>query len=231
MTEPIIQKIKSRGYWLVNIRPLKFVKERLDSLQECATLVETCSVHLRGWPYPFIKPGRIQCGIDWVQCQIDWKHYIEYWRMYQSGQFAHLFACREDWWRESDLAGKRAKTIEPMSAMSILMTLFSLTEIYEFAARLVEKKIFDEAFGLTIELHGMRNRQLIFLETFRNLLDKYVCAPDDLPRQLTISVEDILGKADKLALVHALWIFERFNWRSARRDVLKQDQKNLLEHR
>lgn len=228
MTESIIEGIKSQGYWFVNIRPLKFEKERLGSLQECANLVETCSVHLRGWPYPFVKPEIIQSGIDWVQGEIDWEHYIEHWRMYQSGQFAHLFACEEDWWIRSSLVPDRLKKVKSMSVMSVLGTLFELTEIYEFAARLAEKKIFDEALNLAIKLHGMKNRQLIFLEPFRRLFDNYVCAVDDLPMQKTIPVEEILGTAHELALDHTLWVFERFNWRSAPKDILKQDQEKFL---
>jgi len=231
MTEKIIEKIKSRGYWYVNIRPLEFKKERLVSLKDCAKLVESSTVRLRGWPYPFVKGHRIKSGVDWVQSETDWQNYIEHWKMFQSGQFAHLFACREDWWRESGLSSVQIKKFDPMSVMSVLMTLFSLTEIYEFTARLAEKEIFDEALCLRIELHGMNNRQLIVLDPIRTLLDKYVCAVDHLPLQKTISVEDIMGRAPELALDHTLWIFERFNWRSARRDILQRDQEKFLEQR
>lgn len=226
---PLIEKIKSRGYWFVRIRPLKFETERLKSLEKCANLVETSQVRLRGWPYPYVKAHKIQSGVDWVQCQVDWNHYIEYWRMYQSGQFAHLFACREDWWSESSLIGEQIKKLKPMSVMSILMTLYSLTEIYEFAARMAEKKIFDEALNLAIELHQMKNRQLIVLEPSRSLFDEYVCKVQDLPLQKVIPVEDILGRAHELALDHTIWVFERFNWRTARRDILKQDQEKFLK--
>lgn len=232
MTESIIEKIKSRGYWLVKIRPLEFEKERLESLRECAEIVDTSTVRLRGWPYPYVKTHKIESGIDWVQCQTDWQNYIEYWRMYQSGQFAHWFACREDWWRESGLVrDNRIKAINPMSAMSVLMTLFSLTEIYEFAARLAEKKMFDETLSLTVELHRMKNRQLFFLDPMRQPFEKYSCAVDNLPLQKIISIDEILGGAQELALDHTLWVFERFNWRSARRDILKQDQEKLLQQK
>jgi len=231
MTEPIIQKIKSGGYWFINIRPLKFQKERLGSLHECATLIETSSLHLRGWPYPFVKPERIQSGIDWVQCQIDWEHYIEHWRMYQSGLFAHLFACEEDWWTTSHWVPNNLKKVKPMSVMSVLMTLFRFTEIYEFAARLAEKNIFDEAVSFTVELHGMKGRKLVFIERIRRLFHDYVCTVDDLPLLKVIPVEDMLGRAHELAIDHTLWVLERFNWRSASRDILKQNQKKLLEQR
>jgi hypothetical protein len=232
VTGDIISKIKSRGYWFVNVRPLKFEKEKLKSLAECAELVKTCSVRLRGWPYPYVNANVIKSGVDWVQGEVDSGSYIEYWRMHQSGQFAHLFACREDWWKENSLfGGEHLKKIEPMSTLEVLMTLFTLTEIYEFAARLAEKKLFEEALNVTVELHGMKGRKLIFIEPFRTLFDEYVCAVNDLPRSLIISVEDVLGKAHELALDHAIWVFERFNWRSVRRDILQKDQEKLLQKR
>lgn len=107
--------------------------------------------------------------------------------------------------------------------MSILMTLFSLTEIYEFAARMAEKDIFGEALNLVVELHQMKDRRLVYLDPSRNLSDEYVCEVKDLPMQKTIPVYDILRNARGLALDHTIWIFERLNWR-VRRDLLKNDQ-------
>ena len=88
----IVAKIKSRGYWEVVIRPLKFEKERLESLKDCANLVLENKVRLRGWDYPHVssKYG-VQSGDNWVENVTDWSSYEEFWRMYQSGQFLHLF--------------------------------------------------------------------------------------------------------------------------------------------
>lgn len=89
----------------------------------------------------------------------------------------------------------------------------------------------DEALSLAVELHRMKNRQLFFLDPMRELFEEYSCTVDNLPLQKTISIDEILGGAQELALDHTLWVFERFNWRSARRDILKQDQEKLLQRK
>jgi len=232
--EEVLEKIKSRGYWFVNIRPLKFEEERIKSLRECKKLVKDCVVSLRGWDYPHYST-RLEpiSGLDWVESVTDWEEYKELWRMYQSGQFTHFFGCKEDWLGEAKTLFGTPRTWEyaPGSVLSVLNTLFRITEIYEFASRLAERKLFDEALYLNIELHGMKNRRLIFLDRRRIFFHDYICGINSLPHSNTISIEDILGNAHDLALDHAIWIFERFNWDSPPREVLKEDQKRFLERR
>jgi len=232
--EEILEKIKSRGYWFVNIRPLKFEEKRITSLAECKKLVKECVVSLRGWDFPhYFRKSEPISGLDWVESVTDWEEFKELWRMYQSGQFIHFFGCLEDWLGESKtlFGTPRNWKYAPGSILSILNTLFRVTEIYEFASRLARKKIFDEGLYLNIELHGMKNRRLIILEPHRILSDDYVCGIKDLPHSKTISIADILGNAHELALDHTIWIFERFNWDSPPKTVLKEDQKRFLERR
>lgn len=228
MIEEILAKIKSRGYWFVVIRPVKFEEKRIRSLGECEELVRKCAVSLRGWNYPHY--GRSKSGIDYVESVTDWECYKELWRMYQSGQFVHFFSCREDWWHES--SSRYVKKAKPGSVLSVLSTLYSITEIYEFASRLAQKDVFDSELYISIKLHGMRDRRLIILEPMRLLFRDYICAVDDLPLPpKKISVERILGRGHDLALDDTIWIFERFNWHSPPRGILKEEQKKLLERR
>ena len=236
--EEVLKKIKSRGYWFVDIRPLQFKKERIKSLKECKELVKDCVVFLRGWDYPhYSRRYEPISGLDWIESVIDWQEYKEIWRMYQSGQFVNFFGCKEDWLSETKTLFGTPRTWKyaPGLALSVLNTLFRITEIYEFASRLANKKIFEEGLYLNIELHGMKNRGLIVLDPIRILLHvrvrEYKCGIDDLPHASTISIENILGKAHDLALDHTIWIFERFNWDSPPRKMLKEDQKRFLERR
>jgi len=233
-TEQVLEKIKSRGYWQVVIRPERFEKERLKSLGECARLVLECKVVLRGWDYPHVgSRDGLRSGLDYVESLTDWGEYKELSRMYQSGQFVHLFGCHEDWWGErvSIFGPSEYSQIKPGSVLGILSTLYTVTESYEFASRLAQKNLFDNTIHLSIELHGMMNRKLFIEEFGRNLFHDYVCTINDLPYQRTIAVKEILGQGHDLALDNTFWIFDRFNWHDPPRDVFKEDQKKLLEHR
>ena len=81
-----LEKIRSTGYWRVNIRPTKFDKSRIDSLESCWELVNSCKISLRGWDYPRVKEEERISGEDWVQSGTDFDTlgYVELWRFYQS---------------------------------------------------------------------------------------------------------------------------------------------------
>jgi len=233
-TESVLKKIKSRGYWEVIIRPTQFKKERI-SLPECTQIVQVCKVRLRGWDYPHISsrhPPYVG-GSDYVESLTDWNGYKELWRMYQSGQFVHLFGCREDWLGEqkSIFGPSRYSHIKLCSVLEVIMTLYSVTEIYEFASRLAEKNLFEGNAFLSITLHGMQNRKLTFFEFGRSLFDDYVCHVNDLSQEKTIAVNELLGRGHEIALDHTLQILERFNWLSPPREILKEDQQKFLEGR
>jgi hypothetical protein len=231
--ETVLNKIKSRGHWKVIIRPTQFKKNRL-SLQECNQFIRECKVMLRGWDYPHISsrsPPYVG-GEDYMEALTDWDGHIELWRMYQSGQFLHLFGCLEDWLAEEiPIFGRsRYSDISPGSVLEVMNTLYRFTEIYEFASRLAQKKLFEETLFLSVTLYGMENRKLIFFDVRRHLGD-YVCRVKNLSQEKTITVNELLGKAHELALDHTIWVLEHFNWLSPPREILKEDQKKFLEGR
>lgn len=165
MTEPFptvadtVAKIKSHGFWEVTIRPVKFDREHLNSLSTCKELVEENRVRFRGWDYPHIssKYG-IRSGIEWVENLTDWTDNIEYWRMYKSAQFFHIFGCIEDWGAAKIFWSQQSHTT-PGYGLEFSCTLFIITEIYEFAASIAKKKVFDDWLKVSITLHGMKNRR------------------------------------------------------------------------
>ncbi len=137
MTNELIGKIKSRGYWRIVIRPQKFNKHLIPSLDQCLQYIAASKVSLRGWDYPHVDREGYANGIDWVESATDWMDILEYWRFYQSGQFANIFNCREDW---VDLNQEQFMRLVnkpfPDGVLGVVATIYRLTEIYEFAARL-----------------------------------------------------------------------------------------------
>jgi hypothetical protein len=236
MTEAIptvketIDQIKSRGFWEVIIRPLKFDKDHIKSLSECIELILGNKVRLRGWDYPHIsnKYG-IKSGTDWIENLTDWSDHKEYWRMYRSGQFFHLFGCREDWWGEVRIFWSQQSYTTPGYGLSIMSTLYTLTEIYEFAARLAKRGIFDDFLKVSITLNGTKNRRLVTLEINRSLNDNYICNIENISLSRTISPEEIIGKGNVFAIDDTLNIFERFNWFNAPRKVLEEEQDKFIK--
>lgn len=226
----IVEKIKSRGYWEVTIRPLKFNKERLGALNDCVELVLESKVRLRGWDYPHVsRKYGIRSGKDWVENLTDWDSYNECWRMYQSGQFFHLFGCREDWWGSVRIFWSQKPHTEPGYALSIMSTLYTFTEIYEFAARLAKKGLFDDLLKMTVVLHGMKGRRLVTLDVRRSLNDNHICDIEEIPLSRTIAMSEIIGKSNEFAVDDTFRVFERFNWLGVPKKVLQEEQDKFLK--
>lgn len=233
MTSSILPVIKSRGYWKVNVRPLRFEEDRISSLGELRELITKCTVRLRGWYYPFFDEKTLVLGSDWIGCGINWEAFKESWRMYLSGNFIHYFACREDWLKESRQSSYAGLGYEHGEILSVDGMLYSITEIYEFASRLVQHRVFDDRLYLSIELHKMQGRRLMSFRPFQITfqLRNHICRVNELSRIRKITVEDIVGKGQELALEHTLWFYERFGFYSPPKDILTEKQKKLLERR
>ena len=132
-----LNKIRSRGYWRVVIRPTAFQEHHLPRYDDLFRIVERNSVQLRGWDYPHIdRSGARLHGSDWVGQESEWEDKIEVFRIYQSGLFTHFFAIAGDWRNQS----KVWRPAEPGWAWGreiyYLNTIYSFVEIFKFAARL-----------------------------------------------------------------------------------------------
>ena len=161
MSTETMSDIKSRGFWRVMLRPALFQADRIPSLSDCKKLVADCKVSLRGWDYPHYDT--VISGRDYIWSDTNWGSKKEVWRFYQSGQFANYFACPEDWWKEDPITSWEAKQYVSGYGLEVLMALFRLTEIYEFAARLTQKGAFGDELTLSVRLQGMLGRRLITL--------------------------------------------------------------------
>lgn len=155
----ILEKIRSRGYWRVIVRPTKFVEHHVPYLELYST-VERCSVRLRGWDYPHIdQKQEPQQGRDWVGQEHDWNHYVEAWRMYQSGQFVHLCGLQEDW-RDQSRLSPAVPGWRPLAELRYRGTVFRLLEIFEFAARMAQSPAGAPGMRVEIALNGLAGRSL-----------------------------------------------------------------------
>ncbi len=150
----LLDKIHSTGYWRVNIRPIIFNEEVIPNLTIAHEIIEQSGVLLRGWDYPHFTNADIINGDDFIESSVDFEGHKEYWRLYQSGQFIHHFACREDYEVDpNDLSRLSVPAPSPSGKyLSILSTLYTITEIFEFASRLAVKDILSSNLSISIKL-------------------------------------------------------------------------------
>jgi hypothetical protein len=228
-TEDVLLKIKSRGYWEVILRPTEYNPSLISSLSECTKLVDSSKVILRGWDYPHKSIHGITSGSDYVESLTDWEPYIELWRMYQSGQFYHLFAFHEDWWGPIRIFGSNVQYLESGYGLEFLSTLYTITEICEFTKRLVKNDVFKNEINLKINLNNVKNRVLVTTQFGRHILPDHECVINNIPIEKRYNIEEILSNSGNIALDITNHIYERFNWLNVPKTVLKEEQDKFLK--
>lgn len=222
----LLDKIHSRAYWRVLIRPSEFDSGRIPSLGQCKEIVEKSHVLLRGWDYPHFEDKDIRPGDEWIELGCDWEgRHLEFWRFYQSGQFVHHFTAIEEF-------HQLTRTPAPQRYMLVLNVLYTVTEIFEFAARLARHGVLRPGGEVSIRLHDMRDRELTHQDLRRSLgFGPYVSKLEQIGYEATPIQERLLGAAPELAIDAANAIFERFEWFNPPRDVLVEEQRKFLERR
>jgi hypothetical protein len=227
--DQVLQTIKSRGHWRVNIRPSVFDPQRIPNLSTLRSALGSARVSLRGWPYPYFDPNDPPALLtDHIQQLVSWEGYHELWRLYQSGQFIHLFSMREDWWESG-----APPRIDPGTVLSLGSTLYTVTEIFLFAARLAEHLGLGPDVSISYKVVGIGGRQLTIFEPGRVPLGHYRRTSQDLAefgQERTESAEALISGAAEMAVDEVLKIYERFTWTPAREDVI-EDQRKFLQRR
>jgi len=222
-----LQKIKTRGYWEVLIRPGEFLENRIEPIGKCNEVVRDLAVQWRGWPYPCYEiKTRPTTAKDYIEQAVDSGFHIEFWRYYQSGQFAHFLSMREDWFAEEKVMS--LPPIPPGQVLWISIAVWHFTEVYEFASRLASKGLLGDTCKLSVVLHGTKGRTLTYPQEARLLYETYTCSTDPVPHEITIPTTDLMTRSSELALEAAVWTFQRFNWHRITTKGLKQVQDELL---
>ncbi|MFA5158119.1 MAG: hypothetical protein WC451_02940 [Patescibacteria group bacterium] len=235
--QKFIDKIKSRGYWRVNIRPVIIPAQDL-TLPECKEYIEKSSLELRGWDYPHIpRRSGDDTGIlrhsNFVEAWVDWSYFKEFWRMYKTSQFLHYFGFRIDWMSEEEpIFGNQERVPEPKTELGVLDTTWQVTEIFEFASRLVQTGLYDKGVVIDIALYNLDGRKLTIDNPgrMRFMFDRKTGANDYYYSKI-LTKEEIISNSKSLAYDVIKGIFELFGWDDLPIETIKKDQEDLLSRR
>lgn len=234
-----LTKIKSRGHWKIQIYPATIKEKILGEVIKGKEIIRNCAVELRGWDYPHFPTSTqehqdLYVAGDKVEAWIDMEQFKEVWRFYQNGQFVHLFGLREDWWQEDKWLSEDhpLKKINPGEVLEVVSTTYSLTEIYAFLNNFVNSLDISEI-NVEIGLYKTKGRVLHLSDPGRMpLFSGYKSRIDEinLPKQ-TYTKEQITETFLDLAFDQIIYLFHQFNWDNPPLEVIKEDQKKLIERR
>ena len=236
--ERIKELIKSRGYWEVDIRPDEERRDRFESISDCMNKVKECVVLIRGWDYPHFGRHPPPYPMNRrIESYVDFGSNKEFWTMFLSGHFYHVFACEEDWLSNSaavleKISGRPQQiNIEPRTVLGFIMTLYSYTEIFEFAIRLSQKGILGNKARIQITLHGMRDRTLTSFDRRRHIWNEYRCRENTIPKDIRVNVDDLISHGHEIAVDSTISVYELFTWLDVKREIIVEAQKTFLERK
>lgn len=222
----VVDKIRSKGYWDVAIRPLPYVESRVNYAKLDELLVSG-TVRLRGWPVPYVDfRNELLRGDDWIGQDIDaaMVDHFEAWRFFTSGQFNQLRSVSADW-----RTGSEAPSIPEGfdQVIEVWEILFYLTEVFELAARLALGPAGDERMAIDVALHGLADGGLIVGQRNRApFLEPYRAAANTLQRTVTVAREELVSASREQAVTMAREFFLRFGWKPTT-ELLSEYQQEL----
>lgn len=230
-------------HWRVNIRPLPYEPQRIPSLSACFDLIQATKLSLRGWDYPHLsqRPNQRGTGNRWIAAWSDFASHIEYWRLYQSAQFLHLFVVREavePQWRAQlrDAAESHGSYRTDVDwdkvpgYFSLLNFLYTVTEIFEFAARLVQRGVYPGELAVTVELKNVKG--FVLTPDFdRAWSDVRAASEANIGRTWQLESRELVSASSEVSLQASAWFFERLGWLEPAVQVLQRDQEKFLAGR
>lgn len=235
-----VQKVKKHGYWQVRFLPSEPLKREQGTRQQMREILTKSSIALRGWDYPHIATDNsdhqaLYLSGDHFEGWIDWHQYIEVLRLYDNGQYIHLFGMYEDWWNEDGWlpVDHPLRQIQPGERFEVIGLVYRMTEIFAFLRNLYENDFYDGDVDVEITLKNTDGRKLTLSDPRRiPLWGGYLAHSESIGlTKKTVTKEEILADFQGIALKYILEVFEQFQWTGFSVDVVKQDQKNLLERK
>jgi hypothetical protein len=227
----LLQLIHSAGYWRVNLRSPVFQRARLRDKDYCWSVVYEAAVATEGWRYPILHDAPYDQGPDWIAGAANSSVFIEYWRLYQSGQFVRHLALREDHMGRLGLfhpqlfvprEGKKFLAVTPSICM--------VTDIVEFAARLAYRGVLVPQALITIDLHKMAGRELVYMVPGRRLPNSFWFKDESVRLGGLYNSEELIGRPREMAVELSIELFKRASW-DAPRSLVVDDQSRYTPTR
>lgn len=228
--------IKLRPHFRVQIEPRDFEPNRISKLSDLWALIERTRVRLRGWDYPHLSPTRSERenGHNFIGCWSSFSQ-LECWRLYQSGQFAHVFSLAEGEPRYAEqlaasLWEETSHSEQHEQFLDITSRIWTVTEVFEFASRLAHSGLLAAGASISVELNGVQGCALSFRDRSRVMYDVYRATIPTIAYRVDSSGQDLIGNPRDLALDAAEWIFERFG-ATFERALYRDIQQELFQLR
>jgi len=235
--------IEESPHWHVMFRPEAYESNRIPTLTDCVRLVQKARVQLRGWDFPHMASetsmnnGFVR-GSHWIGSSANFMGNIEYWRLFQSGQFTHFALVREavsPEWR----AKLKQDTMNHLGRgfdidwdsipgfISLTNLIYTVTEYFEFAARVCQAGVYRGGLDVSLEVNGING--FVLTTDFSRLWSEFRRATDaSFSNRWRLSSDQLVAASADCSRNAIMWLCECFGWISPNADSIRKDQERLL---
>jgi hypothetical protein len=234
-----LKDIKSRGYWTFHFDLVRPLASRTMSHVELQRLAQDNAIRLRGWDVPHVPtiPNErndiynIDNGIEsWCNAGSQ----KEIWRIFFDGEFVFYVALDEDWYDGDEWLKNRApfNSIQPKTVLNAISSvIYEVTEVFEFAKRLVADGFFEGDIHIHAQLNGVLDRRLVVMDPGRIPLNpQYVARQDKIIAfDNTMASKEFRANSTELAAQAILKVFHMFQWNTASSEQIAVEQEKLFK--
>lgn len=238
--------INALPHWRVLFRPESYAPDLIPTLTDCVRLVEKARVRFRGWDFPHLAnktntDNGFVCGSQWIGSWANFMGSIEYWQLFQSGQFIHFSALREatEHERRDELQHDAQSHLSHIrdiewnavpGYIGLVNLVYSITEYFEFAARICQAGVYRGNLDISLDLTGVKG---FVLATDWNRMRRQHCVASEnhLSKTWNISSESLIAGSLDHSLKAIVWLCECLGLMSPNADAIRGDQQNLLSGR
>ena len=237
-----IKKIKSRGYWLLILEPIRERNEKIENNhpRDKYDILKTTNVQYRGWPTPFFpssfpEEGNFLKISENITGGIDWEHYKEIFTLFESGQFTLLSSIPEDWIDESKrLQGSDLNQYKQGEILSFVSATYYITEIFVFIKNLINSNLYKEihSFRLKLYFNNTDNRKLKAFGNRIGFFHEYKSTSTNIKVfDNQIEKESFSEAWETIAKNSIINFYKYFGTYDPSASMIETDIKNLLERR
>lgn len=237
--ESTLKTIKSAGYWMFHVRPVKPVVAENMTYQSLQQLVRESSVQLRGWDVPHVPTSTAEhqdlYNIDQgIESWSDFGSQKEVWRLFFDGEFIFYVALDEDWFGDDDWLRNQSpfNAVKPNTILNpIGGVIYQLTEMVEFVKRLVTADLLQGNIHLHLELRNAKGRKLGLLDPGRVPFHGVYAARQNVIQALdeTILGADLRRQSADIAARASLKVLNMFQWNSVSLQQINEEQQKLFK--
>ncbi len=233
-------QIKQGPHWRVLVRPMPYAESRM-TMSDLAGALQRTTVRMRGWDFPHLdRHSPLERGADFVGSSSSFMGHLEYWHFYQSAQLVYLSSVREvtePGWEEKLRQGAAHRIVVPSESfdwnrvpgfIEMRNFIYTVTEVFEFAARLALDLEEPEAMSVTIALNNIQGFVLTVDDVHRGWWEYCPAQVESLEHAWMSKVADLVADSSAVSLEAVVWFFERFGWDHPNVEAIRQDQAEML---